>query len=176
MEYKNIALKFWLNVGNLKNYASFLDDWFKYVVSLLNFTLNQFDIDVAHITIVNLVAWERDITRFNSEPEWLYRSRVKHAYQNARDAGSAAGFKRIWQRMGLGYIEVNERIAGQDWDIVRLEISEKTIAQNPALLDIIIEKYGRTCRRYEFTTLTTLNINTRAADFDNTVENIVAKI
>lgn len=176
MEYKNISLPFWLNAGNLKKYASFLNAWYLYAKSILDFTLDQFDIDLAHITIVNLVAWERDIDRFNSEPEWLYRNRVKHAYQNARDAGSVAGFKRIWERMELGYLEVEERLPLTDWDIVHLVITENTIATQPELLDIIIEKYGRTCRRYQWTTIANLKINLRGACFDNSSDFITARL
>jgi hypothetical protein len=176
MLWENIKLIFWEGSGNLKAYAAFLNTWYELVKSWLEFPLIQFDVDQAHITIVDLWAWERNIERFNSEPEWLYRRRVKHAYQNARDAGTVIGFKRIWERMELGYLELDERLEGRDWDIVELTVTESTIAEQPELLDIIIEKYGRTGRRYEWTTKINLKMNLLTAYVEQETENITAKI
>ncbi len=176
MNFEKLSLVFWLNAGNLKQHATFLNTWYETVKGWLTFPLNQFDIDTAHIDLVDLYAWQRDIERFNSEPEWLYRSRVKHAYQNARDAGTVAGFKRIWERMDLGDLEIEERISGRDWDIVALKISGSVISENPELLDIIIEKYGRTCRRYEWTTELKVKVNVRGAAFGCTTSNHTASL
>lgn len=176
MNFEKLSLVFWLNAGNLKQYATFLNTWYETVKGWLTFPASQFDIDTAHIDLVNLYAWQRDVQRFNSEPEWLYRSRVKHAYQNARDAGTVAGFKRIWARMGLGALEIEERIVGRDWDIVALKISDSVISDHPELLDIIIEKYGRTGRRYEWTTEIKVNLNIRSAAFGNTASHHTASL
>jgi hypothetical protein len=176
MQLEKIKLTFWQGLGNLKAYAAFLNIWFAQVKAWLLFPVNQFDVDQAHIAIVDLWAWERNIERFNSEPEWLYRRRVRHAYQNARDAGTVIGFKRIWERMELGFLELDERLEGRDWDIVELTVTESTIAEQPELLDIIIEKYGRTCRRYEWTTKTNLKMHLLTAFVEQETENITAKI
>jgi hypothetical protein len=176
MAWENIKLIFWQGTGNLKAYAAFLNTWYGLVKSWLEFPLIQFDVDQAHIAIVDLWAWERKVIRFNTEPEWLYRRRVKHAYQNARDAGTTAGFKRIWARMELGHLEIAERLDGRDWDIVELTVTESTIAEHPELLDLIIINYGRTCRRYEWTTKTNLKINTLGATIEHNSEYITATI
>ena len=176
MNFEKLSLVFWLNAGNLKQYATFLNTWYETVKGWLTFPASQFDIDTAHIDLVNLYAWQRDVERFNSEPEWLYRSRVKYAYQNARDAGTVAGFKRIWERMGLGTLEIQERIAGREWDIVALKITDGIISDNPELLDIIIEKYGRTCRRYEWTSELSVKVNIRCATQGNTHSNHIASL
>ena len=154
--------------------ARTLTRWYQYVKEIAGWPIQQFDIDTAALFVVDLIAWERDVQRFNGEPEWLYRLRVKHAYANARDAGTVAGFYRIWQRMGLGYLQVRERIEGRDWDIVELLINEKGIAENSGLLDIIVEKYGRTCRRYEWTTMHQLPFSVRATHFGHESETVAA--
>lgn len=174
MNFPGVVLKFWKGMGNLLAYASFLNSWFEYVKGLLLFPTKQFDAETANIFIVDLLAWERDIERFNAEPEWLYRKRVKYAYANARDAGTAAGFKRIWERMELGHLEINERIDGRDWDIVSLEVTESVISDRPELLDIIIEKYGRTCRRHEWYTKASITMNVLAVDIDHSTECVIA--
>lgn len=176
MEWVKLKFKFWMAAGNVKQYSDFLNAWFIYVRGLLLFPVKQFDAEAANIYLVDLLAWQRDIVRFNQEPEWLYRRRVKHAYANARDSGTAAGFARIWQRMELGFLEIQERIDGRDWDIVELTVTESTIAQQPELLDIIIEKYGRTCRRYEWTTKTNLKNQVLSAHVEYESENITARI
>lgn len=176
MEWVKLKFKFWMAAGNVKQYSEFLNSWFEYVRGLLLFPVQQFDAEAANIYLVDLLAWQRDIVRFNQEPEWLYRRRVKHAYANARDAGTAAGFAKIWQRMELGFLEIQERIDGRDWDIVELTVTESTIAQQPELLDIIIEKYGRTCRRYEWTTKTNLKAQVLSAHIEQESENITARI
>lgn len=152
MQWKHIVLDFWMSKSNTIALAKTMNRWFLYARDLMNWPLQQFDVDTAAIFIVDLIAWERDIQRFNAEPEWLYRKRVKFAYANARDAGTRAGFKRIWQRMELGEVEIYERMEGEDWDIVQLAVPTRTISDNPELLNIIIEKYGRTCRRYQLHT------------------------
>ncbi len=170
----DIKFTFWMAAGNMRAMARTLTRWYQYVKEIAGWPIQQFDIDTAALFVVDLIAWERDVQRFNGEPEWLYRLRVKHAYANARDAGTVAGFYRIWQRMGLGYLTVRERIEGRDWDIVELLINEKGIAENSGLLDIIVEKYGRTCRRYEWTTMHQLPFSVRATHFGHESETVAA--
>ena len=165
-----------MGVGHLKKYADFLQVWFALVTDWLTFPLNIFDIDTTSIRIVDLFAWERDISRINAEPEWLYRKRVKYAYQNARDAGSLAGFKLIWARMELGALEISEHVFGREWDIIQLEVEDQTLADHPELLNIIIEKYGLACRRYEWVSNYKLKVNIRVQCFGNTEQNLLAKI
>ncbi|MFM4910818.1 phage tail protein [Aeromonas dhakensis] len=101
-------------------------------------------------SLLALLAWERDISRFNGEPLPLFRKRVKFAFVNARDAGEVAGFKRIFERLGIGWCDIHERQAGAPWDIITIEVTDGAIAANQKLMETLIQHYGRTCRRYRF--------------------------
>lgn len=102
------------------------------------------------LSLLNLLAWERDIARFESEPLDLFRKRVKFAFVNARDAGEVAGFKRIFERLGIGWCDIHERQAGVPWDVITIEVTDSSIANNQKLMETLIQHYGRTCRRYRF--------------------------
>ncbi|MDM5065544.1 phage tail protein [Aeromonas salmonicida] len=97
-----------------------------------------------------LLAWERDITRFKGEPLDLFRKRVKYAFINAQDSGEVAGFKRIFERLGIGWCELHERQEGAPWDVITIEVADSTLADNQRLVETLIQHYGRTCRRYRF--------------------------
>nr|AAQ95757.1 ORF34-like protein [Aeromonas hydrophila] len=100
-----------------------------------------------------LLAWERDITRFKGEPLALFRKRVKYAFINARDSGEVAGFKRIFERLGIGWCELHERQDGTPWDVITIEVADSALTQNQQLMETLIQHYGRTCRRYRFQVL-----------------------
>lgn len=100
-----------------------------------------------------LIAWERDITRFKGEPLDLYRKRVKYAFINAQDSGEVAGFKRIFDRLGIGWCELYERQDGTPWDVITIEVADSAMAKNQQLMETLIQHYGRTCRRYRFQVL-----------------------
>ncbi|MGL6369376.1 phage tail protein [Aeromonas hydrophila] len=117
-------------------------------------------------SMLGLLAWERDITRFDGEPMALYRKRVKWAYLNARDAGDVAGFKRIFERLGLGWCELHERQADTDWDVITVEVTDSDAANNQALMTELIQHYGRTCRRYRFQVVYPQAAVVRAARID----------
>jgi len=116
------------------------------------------DVDNCPVSVLDIIAWQRDITRLSVEPEGLYRRRVKYAYVNARDAGSVAGFKRIMERLGVGYVEIDERQPDRDWDVITLRLSDDQLSTNPQLMPVIIQMYGRTCRRYEFEVITPISL------------------
>jgi hypothetical protein len=101
-------------------------------------------------SLLSLLAWERDIARFNGEPIALFRKRVKFAFVNARDAGEVAGFKRIFERLDIGWCDIHERQAGTPWDVITIEVTDSAIASNQQLMETLIQHYGRTCRRYRF--------------------------
>ncbi|MGY3895734.1 phage tail protein [Aeromonas enterica] len=117
-------------------------------------------------SMLGLLAWERDITRFDGEPLDLYRKRVKWAYLNARDAGDVAGFKRIFERLGLGWCELHERQADTDWDVITVEVTDSDAANNQALMMELIQHYGRTCRRYRFQVVYPQSATVHAARID----------
>lgn len=105
-------------------------------------------------------------TRFDGEPLDLYRKRVKWAYFNARDAGDVAGFKRIFERLGLGWCELHERQADTDWDVITVEVTDSDAANNQALMMELIQHYGRTCRRYRFQVVYPQSATVHAARID----------
>lgn len=154
MDWQKIKLIFWQNGDDEEGtvsavtYAGFINSWFLKVREWLQWPLQRLYLENAPLFFVDLVAWERNITRFTGEPERLYRLRVKYAYANAKDAGSTAGFKRIWQRLELGDVTITERSSLEDWDIVALGMDADAIAGNEILINLLIQKYGRTCRRY----------------------------
>lgn len=173
---KPIKLPFWMSKGLLKKYADFLFGWYELVKQWLAFTISFNDIETVHIKIVDLFAWQRDVDRVHNEPEWLYRKRVKYAYHNARDAGTLAGFRRIWERLELGYLVITENVEGRDWDVVQLEIDGQTLADHEELLRIIIDKYGLACRRYEWLARFFSRVQMRVQTFGNTTGFVKAQL
>jgi hypothetical protein len=144
-----IKLPFWLDgveIGKLRDAAA---SFWQSIETTLAWPLTQFDPLTCSEGILALLAWQRDIERFKDEPMDIYRKRVAFAYVNAEDAGSKAGFIRIFERLGIGYLEIYERVDPVDWDVVLLRLSESQLSENTELLMRIIEKYGRTCRRYQ---------------------------
>jgi hypothetical protein len=101
-------------------------------------------------SLLELMAWDRDITRFESEPLSLFRKRVKYAAINAKDSGSVVGFQAIFERLGVGVLAFRERESATDWDLCTIEVTDGDISNNGKLIQTLIEQYGRTCRRYSF--------------------------
>lgn len=116
--------------------------------------MTQRDPETCSEDMLYLLAWERDIDRFDGEPLDLFRKRVKFAFANAQDAGCTVGFGKIFNRMGIDVLEQKERMLDRDWDIIALELGESTIASDVSLLRELVQQYGRTCRRYEFSITT----------------------
>ncbi|EPZ4326335.1 phage tail protein [Pseudomonas aeruginosa] len=171
-----LGLPFWLDGQELAKLKAAAQAWWTKVEGWLRWPLLQMDADTCHLTILDLLAWQRDITRFKGEPEALYRLRVKYAFINAVDAGSTAGMKRILQRLGVGYVEIEERHPDRDWDVVLLQLSNTQLAENPELLRVLIQQYGRTCRRYDFVTITPVVLRVVAIDFNDDQQTLVASL
>ncbi|EAY3663382.1 hypothetical protein FGR12_22140, partial [Salmonella enterica] len=85
-----------------------------------------------------------------------------YAFVNARDAGSVEGFISIFERLGIGYVELLERQPGIDWDVIQVRVTDSQIATNTQLMIQIIRQYGRTCRRYQFEVITSEQLAIRA--------------
>lgn len=143
-----IKLPVWMNRGEVVRLKNTLVRFWQQVHDWLAWPLQQTDPLTCDERILNLFAWQYDITRFNGEPLTLFRKRVKYAFINAQDAGSVAGFKAIFERLGIGFVEIHERTPGIDWDVILLHITDGQMAGNSELLAQIIRQYGRTCRRY----------------------------
>lgn len=171
-----LGLPFWLDGQELAKLKAAAQTWWEKVEGWLRWPLLQMDADTCHSTVLDLLAWQRDISRFKGEPEALYRLRVKYAFINAVDAGSVAGMKRILQRLGIGYVEIEERQPDRDWDVVLLQLTDGQLAQNPELLRVLIQQYGRTCRRYDFTTITPVQLHVALVDFNDDQQTLVATL
>ncbi|MNZ06747.1 Phage tail protein [compost metagenome] len=171
-----LGLPFWLEGVELSKLKAAAQAWWERVEVWLRWPLLQLDAETCHPTILDLLAWQRDITRFKGEPESLYRLRVKHAFVNAVDAGSTAGMKRILLRLGVGYVEIEERQPDRDWDVVLLRLTNTQLAKNQDLLRVLISQYGRTCRRYDFVTITSLQVGLVAVHFNDDQQTLVARL
>ena len=171
-----LSLPFWLGGTELQKLTAAAQSWWGKVEGWLRWPLLQLDADTCHLTVLDLLAWQRDITRFKGEPESLYRLRVKFAFINAVDAGSTAGMKRILVRLDVGYVEIEERMPDRDWDVVLLRFSDSQLSQNPELLRVLIQQYGRTCRRYDFVTLTPVVLRVAVVDFNDDQQTLVASL
>ena len=171
-----LKLPFWLDGKELNRLKTASQSWWNKVEGWLQWPLLQMDAETCHLTVLDLLAWQRDISRFKDEPESLYRLRVKFAFINAVDAGSTAGLKRILQRLGVGYVEIDERMPDRDWDVVLLRLSDSQLSQNPELMRVLIQQYGRTCRRYDFVTITPVSLRIVAVDFNDDQQTLVASL
>ncbi len=140
------------------------DSWWALVERWLKVPLSQMDAETCRPELLKYYAYQKDVTRFTDEPESLFRKRVKYAELNAMDAGSKAGFIAIFERLGIGQVEVSERENSQEWDVISIRLSDSQISENTELLGYIIQQYGRTCRRYEFTTQTLIEVGVGVVD------------
>jgi len=149
-----LELPWWLGGTELTKLKTASEGFWQAVFEYAAWPQVQLDAEQCDRFMLPLLAWQRDITRFTDEPEQQYRLRIKHAYANALDAGSTAGLKRIFERLGLGYLDIAERQPDKDWDVVVLQVADSTLAQQPDYMSWLIQTYGRTCRRYEWAIMT----------------------
>ncbi|EGS1460685.1 hypothetical protein I6P70_003053 [Salmonella enterica] len=154
-----LKLPSWLNKGDPARLLRACVKFWSQVYGWITWPLKQFDPLVCPEPLLNLIAWERDIVRFKGEPLDIFRKRVNYAFINAQQAGEVAGFIAIFERLGIGYVELLERQDGLDWDVIVVRVTNSQIAENGDLLLEIIRKYGRTCRRYQFEVIATLPLN-----------------
>lgn len=148
---------------------------FQMVWGWLLFPLRQMDALTCSENTLELMAWDRDIKRFEGEPLSLFRKRVKYAAVNAKDAGSVAGFKRIFERLGIGIITFREREDAVQWDVCTIELTDGDISNNTKLVQTLIEQYGRTCRRYRFQVIYQTNLRVASGEFSHNVSLFLAK-
>ncbi|MBJ7536945.1 phage tail protein [Marinomonas transparens] len=153
------SLPIWEKKGpNNISLKSAFGSWWDKAEEWIKTPLNQMNAETCSVALLKYHAYQKDVTRFSDEPDDLFRKRVKYAEQNAMDAGSKAGFIQIFERLGIGYLEMLEREDAENWDVITLRLSDSQIASNIDLLSYIIQQYGRTCRRYELTVLTPLEM------------------
>ncbi|OAT26533.1 hypothetical protein M976_02694 [Buttiauxella ferragutiae ATCC 51602] len=154
-----LKLPSWMDRGDPAKLLRACVKFWSQVYDWITWPLKQFDPLTCAEPLLNLIAYERDITRFDGEPLSLYRRRVSFAFINAQQAGEIAGFIAIFERLGIGYVELLERQPEMDWDVIVVRVTDSQIASNSNLLLEIIRKYGRTCRRYRFEVITSLPLN-----------------
>lgn len=157
-----MVLPFWMSKGEPGKLLAVMRRFWSEVYGWITWPLAQLDPLACSETILNLMAYDRDISRFDGEPLSLFRKRVAYAFVNAADAGSVEGFINIFDRLGIGYVELMERQPGIDWDVILVRVSDSQIADNTQLMIQIIRQYGRTCRRYQFEVITSDSLLIRA--------------
>ncbi|PFG55751.1 tail protein P2 I [Vibrio sp. ES.051] len=150
--------------------------FFQMVRGWLLFPLRQMDALTCSENTLELMAWDRDITRFEGEPLSLFRKRVKFAALNAKDAGSVAGFKRIFERLGIGIVAFKEREDAMNWDVCTIELTDGDISKSSKLAQTLIEQYGRSCRRYRFEVWYPIELHLRTAQFSHSQQLFSAKL
>lgn len=161
-----INLPVWMNKGEPLTLAHASKTWWSRVYDWLTFPLAQIDVDTCDEQLLDLLAYQRDITRFPGESLSLYRLRVKYAFINSQDAGSVKGFERIFERLEIGKIQQLERQLQYDWDVIVIRINDEQLSRGNDLMMRLVRQYGRTCRRYFFDVLNHTVTYTHAGNFD----------
>ncbi len=160
-------LPFWMAGAELSKLGMAAHKFFAKLADWCVWPARQMDPLTASLPILDLIAWQRGIKRYDGEPERLYRLRVAYAYPNARDAGQVNGWKRIFNRLELGNIELEERVPGQDWDIVGIVVNDASFPDQQDVTEIIVDEYGRTCRRYRFVSRVVQAVTLGIISFDD---------
>jgi len=136
-------------------------------VDMLQFPAKQLDPMTAELELVHLLAWERDIEQIPTETELMYRTRVKYALPFAKGAGSTSGWLEMFKKLGVPWITINERVSTTDWDVVDLQLMDVDFGDRQKLIDFICRQYGRTTRRYQYTTIAKMAVLSPPKNFDN---------
>ncbi|HCG7253220.1 phage tail protein [Vibrio parahaemolyticus] len=166
MKIPEINLRYWMGRGELAKFARAMRNYWEHVRAAFEMPLQQHDPLTAPIALVNILAWQREIERLGQEPEALFRIRVAHAYGFARDAGTIAGWEDMFEKLGYPHIGQDERLANVDWDVISLKIRDGDLTNVPKLLDTVIRQYGRTCRRYQYTSYVEMPLAARSKNVE----------
>lgn len=135
------------------------------VADILAWPAKQLDPMTAELELVNLLAWERDISQIPNETEQTYRIRVKFALQFAKGAGTKSGWYDMFEKLGIPWITIDERISETDWDVVSLQLLDSDLSERAQLIGSICRQYGRTTRRYEYNTIASMPLIAPPNDF-----------
>lgn len=163
----SLRLPSWMDRGEPASLLRAARNHWQQVGDWLRWPLQQWDAETCPMPLLDVLAYQRDIERFNGEPVSLYRKRVKHAFINAVDAGSKAGFIAIFERLGVGAVQLRERQTGYDWDVILVGINDEQLSTYNALMMNLVRQYGRTCRRYSFDVLNTTPAHIRGGAFSH---------
>lgn len=141
-------LPVWMRGSDVQKLAAIAEKYWNQVAQQIDFWLAHLNsLDVSE-PILDMLAYERGITRLPNEPLALYAKRVQTAHVNAQDAGTAAGMERIFKRLGFAQASISERLPWFEWDQIQVDMVESEFGGNERLIIEIIESYGKTCRRY----------------------------
>jgi hypothetical protein len=161
----------WLNKGYAEKIMKAANGYWDNTKDWLVWAVNQKNEQENLEPILSLLAWERLTDRLSEEPLALFRKRVQHALVNTVEAGEIASIADLFSRLGIDVIKVTERIENRDWDIIAIDFSSHTVSKYGEILPELIQLYGRTCRRYEFTVHTvvepSLNIGCLDVQWDS---------
>lgn len=164
------TLSFWMDGAENSKLGQAAHKWFSLLGKAASWGIVSRDPLACGNAALDMLAWERGIRRYAGEPERLYRLRVKYAYANGKDAGHVNGWKRILVRLELindeSELVLIERAAGQDWDIIGIEFDDARASALQTVLELIINEYGRTCRRYRFISRIVQGVAVHVATFD----------
>ncbi|SGY86600.1 hypothetical protein [Moritella viscosa] len=141
----------WLNKGHAEQLMKAAQQYWNNTKDWVMWAVAQKNEQQSAEPFLGLLAWERLTERLANEPTEFFRKRVQHALVNTIDAGEIATIEAIFNRLGIDVIKVTERIENRDWDIIALDFSSHAVSQYGELMPELIQLYGRTCRRYEFT-------------------------
>ena len=173
-DFPSFNLPFWMDGTEARKLADAARIWFSRLGVWAELPLSQSDPLSCTERVLVLLAWQRGIGRVAGETDRSYRLRVAHAYANGRDAGQTEGWKRIFQRLELGTLELEERVPGQDWDIIGVLIPDDVLGPNQPVIERIVDDYGRTCRRYRFVTRYGLPLHIAISTLDDAQETLCA--
>ncbi|PWC18248.1 phage tail protein [Brenneria corticis] len=162
-----LRLPSWMDKGEPAKLLRASKRYWQQVNGWMRWPLQQLDAETCPVPLLNVLAYQRDIERFNGEPLSLYRKRVKYAFINAQDAGSVTGFIHIFARLDVGDIQLKERQAGYDWDVILVRINDEQLSTYNTLMMNLVRQYGRTCRRYAFDVSNTAPIRLHAGTFSH---------
>ena len=150
MDSNNKQIATWLNKGYAEKLVKVAQSYWDNTKDWVLWAVKQKNEQESADPILGLLAWERLTDRLPTEPMSLYRKRVQHALVNTVEAGEIASIQDVFARLGIDVLRVRERIDGQDWDIIALDLTNETVSEYGAFLPELIQLYGRTCRRYQF--------------------------
>jgi hypothetical protein len=166
LKIPEINLRYWMGRGELAKFARAMRNYWEHVKAAFEMPLQQHDPLTAPIALVNILAWQRGVEKLGQEPEDLFRIRVAHAYGFSLDAGSVSGWEEMFEKIGYPHIAQDERLANIDWDVISLKIRDGDLTNVPKLLDTVIRQYGRTCRRYQYTSYVEMPLAARIKSID----------
>lgn len=166
-ELPELKLPFWMNGPHAATLVRAARRWWLDVGDWAAFPLRQIDPMTCTVRMLDLVAWQRHIARIPKEGDRMYRLRVDHAYRNAVDSGQIAGWQRIFERLEIPLKGFEERIEGQDWDIIGVYLGDPVLSAFQNVIEWIVDDYGRTCRRYHLVSRYRHDVNVRIGTFDN---------